>query len=206
MKTEEVNALWDKYWQQKHPITPTGKLILRAKQKTLAELLRRVDIKTVIDIGCGQGHCLQVFQEMGYESKGIDLSPTAVQICRAKGLKNTHHQRLEDTSGTFDLVFSDGLIEHLDDFSPYVDKMTSLSSMYVLLAQTDHSSPLTKILRFLSERFGSGRMIPELRYMIPDFVSAFAQKGFILIREKPVFLKAFKLLLFQRSNTQNFLK
>lgn len=202
MKREEVNALWDKYWRQKHPITPTGKLILRAKQKALVELLRCANVKTVIDIGCGQGHCLQIFQGMGLESKGIDLSPTAVQICRAKGLKNVHHQKLEDASGTFDLVFSDGLIEHLDDFSPYVDKMASLSSMYVLLAQTDHGSPLTKILRFLSERFGSGRMIPELRYPIADFVSAFARKGFVLASEKPVFFNAFKLLLFQKAGRE----
>jgi len=197
-ETEKLYKLWDKYWQQKYSITPTGKLILRSKQKILRRLVPSLDCKTAIDVGCGQGYCLEVFQKLGLETKGIDISPTAVQICQRKGLRNVSLEKLEEAEGKYDLVFSDGLIEHFRDFVPYAKHLMRLSNRYVLIVQSNHDSFLAKILLFLSERFGSGRLIPELDYKIPEFVSVFERNGFQLAEEKLIFFDTFKFLLFQK--------
>lgn len=42
----------------------------------------------VLDIGCGAGRHLLHFQRLGHEITGIDASPLAVGICRARGCEN----------------------------------------------------------------------------------------------------------------------
>lgn len=40
----------------------------------------------ILDLGCGRGEWLALLGENGYRARGIDLSPTMVEICRARGL------------------------------------------------------------------------------------------------------------------------
>ncbi|MFJ9710152.1 class I SAM-dependent methyltransferase [Streptomyces sp. NPDC101234] len=68
----------------------------------------------VLDIGCGAGKHLLPLQRAGLEAEGIDISPQAVRICRARGGRNVQVMdalRLTYAPGTFDsvLLFSNGL-------------------------------------------------------------------------------------------------
>jgi O-antigen chain-terminating methyltransferase len=41
----------------------------------------------VLDIGCGRGEMLQVFQRAGIAARGIDLNDDSIALCRSKGLE-----------------------------------------------------------------------------------------------------------------------
>jgi SAM-dependent methyltransferase len=42
--------------------------------------------RDVVDIGCGRGELLELFQEHGISASGIDTNPAMVEECRARGL------------------------------------------------------------------------------------------------------------------------
>ena len=42
--------------------------------------------RSVLDLGCGEGHLLEVLREVGVGGHGIDASPAAVARCRARSL------------------------------------------------------------------------------------------------------------------------
>lgn len=61
----------------------------------------------VIDVGCGAGrHCLYL-QEQGFDVLGVDVSPRAVEICRARGVLRTEVCSITQLSrrmGTFETI------------------------------------------------------------------------------------------------------
>jgi len=46
------------------------------------DLLAETDVKTVVDIGCGQGHFTRMLSQNGYKSKGIDPSAEMIREAR----------------------------------------------------------------------------------------------------------------------------
>lgn len=68
-----------------------------------------------LEIGCGQGRWLRRLAALGATVEGVDISPRAVQACRARGL--VAHEASADAipSGdeTFDLVYSVTVLLHL---------------------------------------------------------------------------------------------
>lgn len=195
---QEVYAVWEHRWQGNDAcrLTLVGKAITRAKQRGLREIVRRLDCPKIIDVGCGMGFTFRTLSQMNSEAVGIDVSKAAIAICQSKGF-NVSLQRLEDVSQSYDLVFSDGLLEHFPDFQPYTSHLMRISNKYVLIAQTDHDSPVSRLLLFLEAIFRRGKNVPEFSYRIKEFVTAFERGGFELVLTKSVFLGGFKLLLFR---------
>jgi SAM-dependent methyltransferase len=61
----------------------------------------------VLDIGCGGGRHSLFLQEKGLEVTGVDISPLAVQVCRARGLKDARVMSINDVGpslGKFDTI------------------------------------------------------------------------------------------------------
>lgn len=61
----------------------------------------------VLDIGCGAGRHSLFLQEKGLVVTGIDISPFAIRVCRARGLKNTRVMSIEEVGpslGKFDTI------------------------------------------------------------------------------------------------------
>lgn len=42
--------------------------------------------ENVLDVGCGRGELLDLFRQSGISARGIDLNPSMVDVCRARGL------------------------------------------------------------------------------------------------------------------------
>jgi 2-polyprenyl-6-hydroxyphenyl methylase/3-demethylubiquinone-9 3-methyltransferase len=75
----------------------------------------------VVDIGCGNGSFLSLFQSRGWELHGSDYSPTGIEIARASypnikfSLDNAESmpEELVSRAGQFDVVLNTEMIEHV---------------------------------------------------------------------------------------------
>jgi SAM-dependent methyltransferase len=71
----------------------------------------------ILDVGCGTGANLQMLAEFG-AAEGVDVSPEALEFCRARGLakvKQGAAENLPFADASFDLVTGLDVVEHLDD-------------------------------------------------------------------------------------------
>jgi SAM-dependent methyltransferase len=71
----------------------------------------------ILDVGCGTGANLEMLSEFG-DASGVDVSAEAVSFCHARGLENVQQavaEALPFEDGSFELVTSLDVIEHLDD-------------------------------------------------------------------------------------------
>lgn len=191
---------WDRIWNisdQNSGTTFLGRFMFAAKRKALLQLLDGLNIKSVIEVGCGLGRILAIYQQAGYNCIGIDASEHAVLACRNKGL-NAFHRLLADEHGRYDLVSSDGMLEHFLNFTPYALDMMHISNRYVLLFQPNHQSFLGKTMAYLAELVRGDAIMFEYNYKLTDFIDVFSRNNFILKKNIPVFGDVFRLLLFMK--------
>lgn len=94
---------------------------------------------TLIEIGCGTGYLLDRARDR-YRVTGLDSSPEAVEICRAKGLADVHAGAIPDPPPgpprRFDAVLLLDVIEHLDDDRAALDFAAGLLAPGGLLVVT----------------------------------------------------------------------
>jgi SAM-dependent methyltransferase len=61
----------------------------------------------VLDVGCGAGRHALYLQEQGFEVLGVDVSPLAIQVCQARGLRQAQVLSITQLSrrlGRFDTL------------------------------------------------------------------------------------------------------
>ena len=91
----------------------------------LVKLVRGIpDVKSICDLGCGNGYIANRLAPFGYDIFGIDASRSGVEIARTQVATNTHtvtfvqstidrHTRSRTGLAQVDLVISSDVIEHL---------------------------------------------------------------------------------------------
>jgi SAM-dependent methyltransferase len=71
----------------------------------------------VLEVGCSAGLLLDELRVLGYGNlTGVDISGEAIELCRARGLSDTHvmdAQRLQFADAAYDLVVASDVLEHL---------------------------------------------------------------------------------------------
>ncbi|MBF0193640.1 MAG: class I SAM-dependent methyltransferase [Magnetococcales bacterium] len=194
--------IWERRWvgsDSEEKLTRLGLQMFKAKEKSLSKLLGTLDVKNVIEVGCGLGHIQMVYKKLGYSNFGIDVSPTAITVCRNKGL-DVELCAVEEETRKFDLVSSDGMLEHFLNFEPMAQHMMRLSSRYVLIIQPNHGSFMGKTLPYLAELLRGDDIVMEYNYRIDDFIDIFKRNGFTIRQNIPVFMDVFRILLFERDD------
>ncbi|MDP2645990.1 MAG: class I SAM-dependent methyltransferase [Desulfobacterales bacterium] len=192
---------WDRHWRDAGDscgITWLGKWMFKAKKKSLLKRISDLDITTAIEVGCGSGTTLEILQAAGLRCRGIDASPHAVENCVKKGL-NARLQKMEEVQEQFDLVFSDGVLEHFLDFRPHARHFMAISRRYVLLIQPNHDSFWGRTLAYLSGLLRQRQNVHEYNYRMDDFIQVFDENRFKLVASDPVFCDVFRLLLFEKT-------
>ncbi|MGD0623109.1 MAG: class I SAM-dependent methyltransferase [Thermodesulfobacteriota bacterium] len=66
-----------------------------------------------LDIGCGAGRMTQAFQDSGWEAVGVDLSLTAIEAGRNRGLDLRIGDLKDKGLGLFDLITGFHFLEHV---------------------------------------------------------------------------------------------
>jgi 2-polyprenyl-3-methyl-5-hydroxy-6-metoxy-1,4-benzoquinol methylase len=196
----ELYDTWDERWKTAHKdekLTIVGRQMFKAKKKVLSELINTIRVDSIIEVGCGMGHTLQVWQDAGKVYTGIDVSRNAVNVCITKGLV-AENKKLESITGHFDLVSSDGMLEHFLNFEPYARQMMRISNQYVLLIQPNYGSLMGQLLPFVANVLRKDINVYEYNYRIDDFIALFDQYGYSIKKNIPVFFDIFRVLLFEK--------
>jgi len=89
--------------------------------------------KTLLDIGCGTGNTLEVFEDFGFDCIGVDVSANMLKYAKEKGFKVkqgsvTELNKAFPTS-KFDFVISISALQWLKEKKEYEKAITSISKV-----------------------------------------------------------------------------
>lgn len=181
-------------------------LLIRRSLKRYIPVMRD---EPVLDIGCGLGRTTLFLRRIGLKNTiGIDWSIEGLKVCEAQGLKinkDVFRMDCRQTSfsnGHFKLVFSEGILEHFEDFAPLVKEMARISNTYVYILQPEHFSLCGRVRVFVLRTMlkGVNEAFPELSYKMEDFINCFDRAGYKLILRKSTFLRNYIALLFKKTS------
>ena len=103
-----------------------------ATEKSLSKLLDQlsslVSGRRLLDVGCGEGQVVKAALEAGWDAFGIDLSKSAIEICKSKfSLPCESIDMFSDQlSGPFDIVIMSEFIEHVPRPSRFFQRARQL--------------------------------------------------------------------------------
>ncbi|MFN0012048.1 MAG: class I SAM-dependent methyltransferase [Phycisphaerales bacterium] len=126
----DINQYYEQYWQNPEdyhdPTTPQRQALL---ERHVGHLLRPGT--KVLDVGCGRGEFCAFFAGKGASAEGTDISTNCIEYARTRHPGCTFHATavealLPGRAGTFDLVFSSEVIEHLFDVATYLHAINNL--------------------------------------------------------------------------------
>jgi O-antigen chain-terminating methyltransferase len=146
----------------------------------------------VLDLGCGRGEMLQVLVDSGHEAVGVDMDPSMLRACQAKGLPVVEGSALPylraAAPDTYKAIFCAQVVEHL--LTSEIEELLRLSlgrlkpggvllvetinpsSLHALAnhfyADTSHVRPVhPETLKFLCEQVGFSTASVEYRSRHP---------------------------------------
>lgn len=208
MSRKNVMREWEDSWSQFEKRRSIGEFFMDNAHKIVFGMIEKTSLNNprIVDIGCGTGTTLLKIRKKGYQNAiGIDHSVSSIDICRKAGFVENKDVFLEDAfntgfrPGSFDIVFSEGLLEHFIDFDSLVKEMCRISRRYVLLIQPNHFSPFKMLAGAYYFLFPNPSTVKEYTYRIEDFRSAFRRYGFELEDVRVSLMGAFWVLLFRKS-------
>jgi len=134
MKAASYDELWRTTWGDIQRYGPVHRHTLEGLVRTVSSL----DVRTVLDVGCGSGDNLAALAATGkYELTGLDISEAALALSRQRvpSARLTQSDiQTEALPEQFDLVMSVQVIEHLPDDSSALKNMAALARKYVFVS------------------------------------------------------------------------
>lgn len=119
-------------------------LYFRNKAKELElrfQKLSSAKCKKLLDLGCGEGHLLNVFSQEGYDVTGIDFSIYAVKHCNPsiadkviQGNIYTILDKFAEEKKTFDFITADHVLEHVSDEEEFFASIRKVCHPKTLIA------------------------------------------------------------------------
>ena len=133
-QTLQYNQLWEDQWGAMQEAGPTHRHITR----TIVDTVRRLDVESIIDVGCGNGANLAALQAALPLRRvvGLDLSDSAIRAARARVDGELLVRDVMSEGGlneTFDLVLSSQVIEHIEDDATFVRRLYDMCGRYCLV-------------------------------------------------------------------------
>lgn len=119
--------------------------------------------KTALDVGCGAGLLCEPLARLGATVTGIDAAPASIAVAEAHAAKaglaiGYRAVGIEEVTGTYDLVVSLEVIEHVRDPAGFVRGLAgALADGGVLILSTPNRTPLSR-LALIALAEGTGRI------------------------------------------------
>lgn len=119
---------------------------IEARRRRFAErmtlVLQHLSAGRVVEVGCAMGLFLEQLLDNGFEAEGVEVVPSALELCRARGLA-VHSGRFEDVAlpeGAYDALFSWEVLCHLASPEEFLAKVRRLLKPGGLLFLTTPNS------------------------------------------------------------------
>lgn len=178
MKDLMGRAIWDYYYQENSEDLQTETSISELDDLPVSYLFRdyqemnalekkALDLSfgKVLDVGSGAGsHSLYLQNERKLEVTALDISPKSIEVCKARGVKNTIcEDLLQFSEKNFDTVLllmnGTGIFQSLEDIDQYLQKLKSLvaENGQILIDSTD-------ILYMYDQDEDGGVLVPATGY------------------------------------------
>lgn len=96
---------------------PPSQLHTEITQRAMTHLIELKQFNTgarVLDVGCGQGPALELFEKTGVTAVGVTLGEDDIAVCRSRGytVAKMDQSFLDFEDKTFDVVWARHVIEH----------------------------------------------------------------------------------------------
>lgn len=106
-------------------------------QELLTSTEAKIGGRRLLDVGCGAGGIVKAAQELGWEARGIELSESAVALCRRFGLDCSVTDFFDPAVGDgYDLVVMSELIEHVPEPSAFLRRAEEVLAPHGLIYVT----------------------------------------------------------------------
>jgi len=119
------------------------------------------NIKTICDLGCGNGYIASRFAQLGYSVTGVDASPTGIELARRNNSSENlaficariDADLLTILGKKFDLVLSSDVIEHLYRPADLIEVATAIikPAGYILTGTPYHGYVKNLVLSLLNK-------------------------------------------------------
>jgi ubiquinone/menaquinone biosynthesis C-methylase UbiE len=146
--------------------------------------------KQVLDVGCGNGYVLAQYARHGAMVHGVDLTPTAVRLCRQRfelaGLRGEFEEadaeHLPFAEDTFDCVCSMGVLHHVPEPARAVAEIYRvLKPGGRLIVMFYHRHSALHGLNFRLRRLVTGK---SRRQLVNEYDGAGNPKGEVYTKEE----------------------
>lgn len=170
----EWDSFWEKRTKQEKVLNRLGVIFNRAFARHIARYMAtNCSSGLILEIGTGRGVCSKTLTDMGYNCIGVDNSEVALKLARKENPNAVFAdgRDLPFASKTFEVAFTQGLLEHLSSD----DQFAVLSEMRRVARVAINSVPMKYGVMDIGERtFGwFGRKWPypdEKKYKRSEFV------------------------------------
>jgi len=172
------------YWEDRYRTggrsgSGSFKELAEYKAEIINGFIKKKNIQSVIEYGCGDGNQLGYGRYKSYI--GFDISPEAISICKKKFRydKSKSFKKNSDYAGELaDLALSLDVIYHLvedDVFHSYMKRLFESSNKHVLIYSSDfetHEETMDHIrhrnfTRFIKETFSEWKLIKKIENKFP---------------------------------------
>ena len=207
MNENNLSLLWEQHWKSKTSIEDTatiyGRWLRRQRLAILESIVKPLPKSySVLDMGCGSGETTSIFKKLGFSQViGIDCSKSALVLCKKKNIGCV----LSDakTTGfpdkTFDIVFEEGLWEHLKNYVPYIKEACRVANKYLIAFQPNHFSFAGAVIKLGWDLLFHNRGgIKEYSYPLSHFKQLIEIYGFKFLYLKSTLFGEYCCLVFRR--------
>ena len=137
------------------------------------KIIRRLGLdpdSRILDLGSGSGTNLNLLRSMNFKNiQGLDISPTAVELCRQRGFEKVSLGNICETglpSSHFDLVLATDVLEHVDDDRAALQEIRRLlkkgSSAFLAVPSFPALWGLQDQVSFHQRRYRRGELVKKV--------------------------------------------
>jgi SAM-dependent methyltransferase len=148
----------------------------------------------VLDIGCGAGRHSLHLRQKGFDVTGIDVSPLALRVCRARGLKKTRLLSITQISpllGCFDTILLMGnnfsllgKFDRAERLLKRFHRITSPQGRIIALTRDPYATNLREHLDYHRLNREKGRMAGEAKIRVRYKKYATPWLHFLMVSKK----------------------
>lgn len=141
------------------------------KSEVINKIIKDKNIKSILDIGCGEGSQSSEIEVPEY--LGVDISPKAIERCRKiKDKRFEVYVPGKFKSKKFDATMSLDVIYHLvgkGEFEDHIKNLFSLAERYVIIYSTDYESEIDgyikhrKFTEYIDRNFKDWNLTEEIQ-------------------------------------------